>query len=85
MSLPERSPATDSFLRDEVERALAPYDALLDEDERAWLREALATEVVEDEELRMLLHAAHPRVVDESGERIVPWHEAPEAATEKVG
>jgi hypothetical protein len=76
MSTPTPPRFEDPFLVAEVERALEPYRELLSPDELAWARDALALEVLEDDELRRLLAAAHPRAVDVSGERVMPWLES---------
>ncbi len=63
----------DPFVSQEIDRALAGFAGALDPDEIAWMREALAHELAGDPKLLALLDAAHPRVVDASGERDKPW------------
>jgi hypothetical protein len=75
----------DPFVAAEIERALAPLAAGLSPEELAWSRERLAEMLAEDAELRGLLSAAHPRTVEQSGERlrlglVAPATEQAEAA-----
>ena len=67
---------SEPFLAEEIDRAIASVAHLLGPDDIEWLREALATELVEDGELQELLAKAYPRRIDVSGERLVPWLEA---------
>jgi hypothetical protein len=75
----------DPFVAAEIEQALAPFrDALAPED-LAWLREELARILADDPEARAALHGAHPRVVDESGERVQPGAVEANGATNRSG
>ncbi|MBM4356788.1 MAG: hypothetical protein FJ096_01635 [Deltaproteobacteria bacterium] len=76
MASPEHPFLSEPFIASEIERALAGVAALLDPVEFHWLREALATELAEDAELRALLADTQAKSVDVSGERLVPWLES---------
>ena len=73
MGSPEHPFLSDEFVAAEIARALAPFHGLLDPEELAWMRDALAAELAEDAELHGLLSAVHPGAVDLSGERLKPW------------
>ncbi|KYF68305.1 hypothetical protein [Sorangium cellulosum] len=59
----------DPWIAAQVDAAVAPYVGRLPAHEVAWMREQLAEVLVHDEEASRLLRRAHPREVDESGER----------------
>jgi hypothetical protein len=73
----------DPFVAAEIDRALAAYAMRLSLDDLAWAREQLAALLADHPEARDLLAAAHPRQVDESGERLRPGIVAPAAAGER--
>ncbi|WP_437679390.1 hypothetical protein [Sorangium sp. So ce131] len=59
----------DPWIAAQVDAAVAPYVNRLPAHEVAWMREQLAEVLQHDEEAMRLLRRAHPREVDESGER----------------
>jgi hypothetical protein len=75
MTSPEHPFLSEPFLVSELERALAACAPVVEPEHLAWFREALATELAEDPELRVLLAYAHPTCIDVSGERLAPWVE----------
>jgi len=77
----------DPFVALEIDQALAPYAEHLDAEQLEWARDQLAALLTDDSDGRALLDAAHPRQVDESGERLRPGMVPPGASNdrEKVG
>ncbi|WP_437280667.1 hypothetical protein WME90_08925 [Sorangium sp. So ce375] len=59
----------DPWIAAQIDAAVAPYVGRLPAHEIAWMREQLAEVLQHDEEAGRLLRRAHPREVDESGER----------------
>lgn len=59
----------DPWIAAQVDAAVAPYVGRLPAHEIAWMREQLAEVLLHDEEASRLLRRAHPREVEESGER----------------
>ncbi|WP_437511570.1 hypothetical protein [Sorangium sp. So ce1099] len=59
----------DPWIAAQVDAAVAPYVDRLPAHEVAWMREQLVEVLLHDEEAVRLLRRAHPREVDESGER----------------
>jgi hypothetical protein len=70
----------DPFVAAEIDAALSAYAKQLDAEQLAWAREQLAELLASQPAARELLDAAHPRQVDESGERLRPGVVAPGAA-----
>jgi hypothetical protein len=62
----------DPFVAAEIDQALAPFRDALSPEDVDWLRTELARILAEDPAAREALRGAHPRVVDESGERVQP-------------
>ena len=59
----------DPFVAAEIDAAVAPYASLLSAEELAWLRDALALQLAEEES--DTLQGARPHAdVDDSGERV---------------
>lgn len=65
----DSSPLDDPWIAAQIDAAVAPYVNRLPAHEVAWMREQLAEVLLHDEEAIRLLRRAHPREVDESGER----------------
>ena len=72
----------DDFAARAIEDAVAPFEGLLLVEDRDWLRGQLLSLLHEDDELRALLRAAHPRSVDSSGEQLQPLVDA---GTQRAG
>jgi len=73
----------DPFVAAEIDRALAVYASRLPTADLAWARDQLAALLADNPEARELLAAAHPRQVDESGERLRPGIAAPAVVGER--
>lgn len=59
---------SDPWIAQQIDEAVAPYVGVLPPAQIAWMREQLAETLAGDEGAARLLHRAHPRSVDISGE-----------------
>ena len=58
----------DTWVSQQIDAALAPYEGRLSATELAWMREQLAEVLASDEHAALLLRRAHPREIEQSGE-----------------
>ncbi|WP_245677878.1 hypothetical protein [Chondromyces crocatus] len=65
-------PLDDPWINAQIEAAVRPYEGRLSAQDLDWMREQLTELLSRDATAAKLLREAHPRHVDESGERIVP-------------
>ncbi|EYF02405.1 hypothetical protein [Chondromyces apiculatus] len=63
---------SDPWIAEQIESAVAPYAGRLPARELDWMREQLAEMLTHDEHASRLLRQAHPREVEQSGERLTP-------------
>ncbi|MBW2458863.1 MAG: hypothetical protein JRI68_30465 [Deltaproteobacteria bacterium] len=62
----------DAFIAAEIDRAVAPLEGQISDEELAWLRASLAELLQRDPAAAKALVGAYPRQVDESGQRVRP-------------
>ena len=72
---------SDAWVAAAVDDAVAPFEDLLPPDELGWMRERLADLLEEDPEAKAVLAGARPRIVDDSGERVLQGLDDPGRAT----
>ena len=73
----------EPFVAAEIDHALTAYAERLSAEQLQWARDQLAALLAERPEARALLDRAHPRQVDESGERLRPGIVAPAVSDTK--
>ena len=76
---------SDPWIAEQIEAALAPYAGRLPARELDWMREQLAETLTQDEQASRLLRQAHPREVDQSGERLAPGATDPATLPDTLG
>jgi hypothetical protein len=76
--------ANEPWLRAAVEDAVAPYADLLEPDDLAWLAGCVADLVDHDVDAASAYQGARPRLIDDSGERVLSGVEAVEQAPDTV-
>jgi hypothetical protein len=68
-----------------IDEAVQPWLSVLETDELKWLRQQLAAMLEDEPRARALLHRAHPRSVDVSGERMIGASSFEEPLEPEVG
>jgi hypothetical protein len=75
----------DAWVRDEVERVVAPYAGSLSAENLAWIRDQVADRLATEPSMARLLRRAHPAPVDRSNQ-IPTGYGAPKGSVgKKVG
>ena len=76
----------DAWVAAAVDDAVAPFQDLLPPEELSWMRERLADLLEQDPEANATLAGARPRIVDDSGERVLRGvDEAADVGGERTG
>lgn len=71
----------DAWVAAAVDDAVAPFEDLLPPEELSWMRERLADLLEQDPDAKATLAGARPRIVDDSGERVLQGVDDPAGGT----
>lgn len=71
----------DAWVAAAVDDAVGPFQDLLPPEELSWMRERLADLLEHDPEAKASLAGARPRIVDDSGERVLHGVDDPGGAS----